>query len=172
LTSTTVPLTNQMHIKPVRGIGSGSQIWTSIILSRQHFAVLHLVPEQENISRQQTLNRWVIISVIRYWIIVTRTCPRWVVVLSIYVSASYLFWRVGYLLREWMPLVSALARNMASAFWWRISANRGVAWRRLRFFGWVDLLYTLYSDTIEHVYHEPFGQVKWQPHPVYLILDK
>jgi hypothetical protein len=34
-----------------------------------------------------------------------------------------------------MPLISALPRTMATAFWWRI-----MAWQRLRFFGWVDLL--------------------------------
>jgi hypothetical protein len=37
--------------------------------------------------------------------------------------------------RGWMLLISTLARTMASAFWWRI-----MAWQRLRFLGWVDLL--------------------------------
>ena len=36
----------------------------------------------------------------------------------------------------WMPLVNALARNMASAFWWRIIANHGVV--AVSFFNWVD----------------------------------
>jgi hypothetical protein len=49
------------------------------------------------------------------------------------------------------PLISALARTMASAFWWRIIANHGVA-ARLRFFCWVDLrLYSLSMHILSSV---------------------